>query len=390
MKKIYLQGYYGHNNLGDDYLFYSIMDNISSSKQQYLINVDTENTSFDGKLYQDIVDNYDNIKIKLSYTNGIIGKFKRIISVIKSNVYVIGGGIFPTESVKYLKYLNLVVKIGNLFNTMTCLYGIDIDNIENPKYQKEWKKLANKVSFIQTRNDKTAQKLRSIVKDKNKIISSVDLTHSFCTVEEKNTSKEEFLNKYQLKNDYMIWVPANPFSLEEMKEEKYQRRYELLVSQFRTLIERYKDKQHVFLPYFQNSDIKIINDIVKDLNIDYKIIDENTQIGDKRLLFKYASKAIVMRFHGVQFALFHSTPFVAISYSPKTSNILNELGLKDLYVEYGVRSNCNFKKEFDLSDDDINKLITALDNNVELEKVSKHLKDTATKNKDNLLKLLSK
>ena len=286
--------------------------------------------------------------------------------------------------------MNIVAIVGKLFHTKICLYGIDIDSIDDRKYQREWNKLANKVSFIQTRNDKTAEKLKSIVSDKNKIISSVDLTHSFYTIEEKKTSKEEYLNKYGLKNGYMVWVPANPFSSEEMMNEKYIKRYELLVNQFRYLIGRYKDCQHVFLPYFQNSDIKIINDIVKELDIDYKVIDVNIQIGDKRLLFKYASKAVVMRFHGVQFALFHSTPFVAISYSPKTSNILNELGLQDLYVEYGIRSSCNFKREFDLSDEDVKKLITQLDNNINLENVSKHLKDTALKNKTNLLNLLDK
>lgn len=92
MNKIYLQGYYGHNNLGDDYLLYSIMDNISSSSKESLITIDTENAIFDGKLYQDIVSQYSNIKIKFSKTNGIIGKFKRILSVMKSNVYIIGGG----------------------------------------------------------------------------------------------------------------------------------------------------------------------------------------------------------------------------------------------------------------------------------------------------------
>ena len=92
MNKIYLQGYYGHNNLGDDYLFYSIVDNISSSNHECLIMIDTENTKFDGKLYQDIVNQYNGIKIKFLRTNGIIGKFKRIISVMKSNVYIIGGG----------------------------------------------------------------------------------------------------------------------------------------------------------------------------------------------------------------------------------------------------------------------------------------------------------
>ena len=56
-----------------------------------------------------------------------------------------------------------------------------------------------------------------------------------------------------------------------------------------------------------------------------------------------------------------------------------------------VRSSCSFKKEFDLSKDDVNKLINQLENNnLNLERVSKNLKYTVSKNKENLLKLLSK
>lgn len=33
MKNIYLSGYYGQNNLGDDYIFYSILDQLGDLKQ---------------------------------------------------------------------------------------------------------------------------------------------------------------------------------------------------------------------------------------------------------------------------------------------------------------------------------------------------------------------
>ena len=84
MKKIYLQGYYGQNNLGDDYLFYSIIDQFGSSINDYYeINVDTENILFDEKQYLNLILNYNNVKLKVTFTNGKIGKIKRILSVIK-------------------------------------------------------------------------------------------------------------------------------------------------------------------------------------------------------------------------------------------------------------------------------------------------------------------
>lgn len=43
MTKIYLQGYCGHNNLGNNYLFCSIMNNILLTKNECFANVDTKN-----------------------------------------------------------------------------------------------------------------------------------------------------------------------------------------------------------------------------------------------------------------------------------------------------------------------------------------------------------
>lgn len=78
----------------------------------------------------------------------------------------------------------------------------------------------------------------------------------------------------------------------------------------------------------------MIRDIVNGTDINYKVIELESPIGEKRLLFKYAKQAVVMRFHGVQFALYYGTSFRAVSYSPKTTDSLNELGLNDRYVEF--------------------------------------------------------
>jgi len=123
-----------------------------------------------------------------------------------------------------------------------------------------------------------------------------------------------------------------PWNTNELQEPKILKRYNRLCAQFRHFILKYQKAQNVFLPFLKGVEIEKIMDIVRGTDINYKIVGLDFTLGEKLLLFKYARQAIVMRFHGVQFALFHRTPFLAISYFPKTSNILTELGLDGRYV----------------------------------------------------------
>lgn len=264
-------------------------------------------------------------------------------------------GIFPTEDVSVLKHLNMYISFAKLFGAKVCLYGIDIDSLDTTEYRSQWKRIFKSVDFIETRNATCAKQLKNIVGDSDLIISGVDITHAFYTEEEVH--QINLLRNYNLKQPYIIWAVAMPWSAEELQRTDIKQRYEKLCDQFRNLLESKNDAHHVFPPFFAGTDITMINDIVQGTNVDYTVINQECPIGEKRLFFKYAVEAVVMLFHGVQFALFYGTPFVAVSYSPKTTNVLKEFGLNGMYVEYGIRENSCFKKEFDISEKKWKKLI---------------------------------
>lgn len=219
-----------------------------------------------------------------------------------------------------------------------------------------------------------------------KITPGVDLTHSFYTDEEKNEDKATLYKKYGLTNDYMVWAIAMPWSEESLKEEHINKRYMRLCGQVQSLINKYSEYQHVFIPFYDGTDIVMIHDLIDRMEINSRVIPHDDSIGEKRLLFKFAKQAVVMRFHGVQFALFYGTPFIAISYSPKTTNIMDYLGLGDLYVEFGIHSSSGFMREFDIAGGDWEqweeKLGTRTD---EIKKASEKLKEIASEQKEMLL-----
>lgn len=270
------------------------------------------------------------------------------------------------------------------------MYGIDIDSLRKPEYTEQWKKAINFVDFIVARNSYCAESLRGISHKAERIISGVDLTHGFYTEEERTFKRENLLIRHNLDEKYMMWAVAMPWNKNELQNPEIKKRYDRLCSQFRHFLLDLKDLQHVFLPYFAGTDIDMINDIVCNTNIRYQIVDcSNCALGEKRLLFKFAEQAVVMRFHGVQFALFNGTPFIAISYSPKTTNILDELGLENQYVEYGIRDNSCFMREFDISNEDWNALEQKCGCSAEhIKDVSKELKIKAIMQKEYLLKWL--
>lgn len=390
MKKIYLTGYYGQNNLGDDYIFYSILDQLGDLKQEVELNVEIGNLNFDESVYNELVSKYRNVTIKYTYIDGLRGKINKVFSLVKASNWIVGGGgLFPTEDVAGLKHLNVYLRLASIFGTKICMYGIDIDSLRKPEYIEQWKKATSFVDFIVARNSYCAESLRGISHKAEKIIPGVDLTHGFYTEEERTFKRENLLMRHNLDEKYMMWAVAMPWNKNELQNPEIKKRYDRLCSQFRHLLLGLKDLQHVFLPYFSGTDIDMINDIVCNTDIHYQIIDCNCALGEKRLLFKYAEKAVVMRFHGVQFALFHGTPFIAISYSPKTTNILDELGLQNQYVEYGIRKESCFMREFDISDTDWEVIEQKCGYQRErIGAVSKELKKKANKQKDFLLQWL--
>ena len=142
-----------------------------------------------------------------------------------------------------------------------------------------------------------------------------------------------------------------PWSTEELEQEHYKKRYCKLIMQIVSTINK-SEIMPVFVPFYDENDNKLIKDIVKKLNRNYVICDQNYLVEEKRQVFLHAKKCFCMRYHSVLFALYNSKNFIAISYSPKTSELLKEYGLYDYCIEFGIRSTNFFYKEFDMEDEE--------------------------------------
>lgn len=369
-KRIFLQGYYGNNNLGDDYILCSILNTLNKIGDcKVCVKSEVEYDYFNNR--------FNNIDI---YYLAGKSKFYCFKLMLSSDYYIIGGGgLFPEERNSIALITLIRVLCARIAKTKVGFYGVEFNSFNKRISRFFWQKIFNLSDVVIVRNKENAEMIHRM--GVSKAYSGVDVTFSFDNdVEQTEKTKEKII----------IWALAAPWNRTVINGNmELEQRYEKLKSQLISVINDIKDYKHVFVPFFYKNDIEMIRDIEKWLTIDYQVIDDinNMLFDKKRQVFKSAKFAVCMRFHSVVFSLYSGIPFCAISYSPKTTNILSEYGLENSFVEYGITSSQFFYREFDLDFDKFKHLIDEQLSSTELARLGYLKKELRKKGKqqENLL-----
>lgn len=257
-----------------------------------------------------------------------------------------GGGLFPGENTRTLLIFLFRLLTGKLAGCRICMYGIEINPVKKLKNKCLWKIIVGLQDFVGTRNEDTAVFLRNLGYKRVKNFS--DVTFALKLECEQETSEKD--------EEYDIWSLAMPWTEEEMQTSHYVKRYEILCRQLAKLMEQ-SDRKVMLIPFFV-LDIRFINDVVSLANnqCKYEIVEIDRNVFEKRSLFINARRCLCMRFHSLLFAIYCCRPFVAISYSPKSSLLLKEFEMEEFMVKFGVRNSEFYYKEFDLNLDNLRKI----------------------------------
>lgn len=397
--KIVLEGCYGVKNLGDDYLLCSILQTLSKTKENLNISIicSGEETEEIVKLFPDIKIKVINQAIGKGLLHRAVRKIRTISAFVRCDMYIFGGGgLFPVD--KPIYYANLyrkLLKAKKLGTKKLSIYGIDICGIKDDESKNVWGKIVDITDYLNFRNRYSAELINACVEDKNATYAP-DISFSYVSEYEKNQRKlDDLLNVLGLeKEKYIVWVLAMPWTDEELKQENIKERYKKLVGQISKVCNRYSlsGYKNVFLPFYHDSDCKLIHDVQRHLEGQYLVLEEHQiLLGAKRALFKDARACVSMRFHGIAFSLYHGIPVGAISYAPKSSQIMSENGLGEYCTEFGIRAVSCFFREFDIDEEQLIKICdkAIVENYRELfEKVSVELRNAAADNESRLLALL--
>jgi len=317
-------------------------------------------------------------------------KYKKVVLTIReisnADFFIIGGGgLWPFESKKQLALQKLYFRAAKIFHCERLFFGIEINNLKSQWGKDYWRFFVNNSKAVIARNEDTVKMLSSITEgNQGKLFVSSDVTFAFETAEEmEGVINPQFIPQ----PGYLLMALAMPWTNAEMNDEHYKSRFQKFVDQIVNVIKKELDCEGkysslVFLPFYGGSDIHLINSIISKLDsYPVKVIDNDYPIGYKRMLFKYAKHVMAMRYHSVLFSLFNATPFTAISYSGKTSNLMIENGLSDHMVEFGIRSNQFFYKEFDLNKEKLEEALEKgydnADYHKQLQAISEQLKHQA-------------
>ncbi len=380
MNSVLLQGFYGEKNLGDDYILYSVLSTINKTNT---INVTVLANGTDK--YVNLVDRFPNLHITVIQQNKL-SKFQQMNLIKKHTHWIIGGGgLFPRESTKEASVFLVKLMFAKLCGTKVAIYGVEFNSFDNKLYRMIWRWNFSICDHVIVRNKTNAEMIKSI--GFSKVVAGSDVTFAFRTVCEKE-GRSDFLSSVQnSQKEYIVWALGMPWLKWEFESaeigERIIKRYTKLCTLLSSTINSYPQYTHILLPFYDNMDIKFVNDISRMLEVPFECCNENCkiQIDEKRYIFKNAKAAICMRFHSVLFSIFSETPFCAVSYSPKTSSVLTELGLDDKMVLFGVRDSQYFYKEFDIDErkfkELVKKTIVKGDRSIQASKRLKELAKTA-------------
>lgn len=350
MKRILLQGYYGVHNLGDDYILYSILNTLEGVKKCEVL------IYSQGDEYTNLLQKFSDNKYKICKSKQI--RFLEKLKDIKKSTHWIigGGGLFPRENlINSLCYL-VKVLYAKIYKVKIAIYGVEFNSFHKLFNIWIWKIIFKNVDLISVRNKNNAEMLKNI-KIKN-VHESSDVTFSLATQLELNGFDSRFI-KERIDGPYIIWALGMPWRKEELANPNVKNRYNKLCKMLINNINRFPHLEHVILPFFRDMDEDFANDICSRLEVKYTVFHDNDiyDIDEKRYIFQNAVMAVCMRFHSVIFSLYNAIPFCAISYSPKTSNVLEEVGMEDRMVTFGIRKEDFFYKEFDVDDRAFNTLL---------------------------------
>lgn len=383
--RVLIKGYYGHDNLGDDYILYSILNSLNTVGKFDVSIVSA------GNKYKNFFERFQNLRV-FEFCNEWRGFSKRI-ELVRCNLWIIGGGgLWPGEKSKNVYILLDEIRFAKKFGAKICIYGVDINSINEPENREAWKGILDEVDLFIVRNSKTKYLLDGL--KENNVIKSSDITFGLVTPDEKLSSRS-ILDKIGIKEkSYILWsIPM------EFVEGKKSKRYNTFVKTLQNLANKslFSNYVHVFLPFNYNKDLVLMKDIAAGINGQYIICDKSLglSIEDKRMLFKYARSGVFMRFHSVMFALYNCIPGVFISYSDKTSDVLTELDMESYFIEYGIKPDEDFCREFDLDEDKVISMANLIieDDNVfqeKLKKSSNYLKKQASSAKEKFELFLEK
>lgn len=320
MKKVFLFGYYGFDNLGDDLILKSIIEKFGENFEFNVLTYSYEKTE------------------KLVDANPISRSnfFSIIKNIKKSDIIASGGGSLlqdVTSSKSLYFYLGLLV-IGKLFRKKTIFLYNGIGPVHKKINRFMLKCVLKRIDKIYLRDNKSKEFLNQIgIKNNVYVVGDAVFLNDYPVNREfkyKNESKKVIISLRK-------WKKSDKNKIDEFVK---------LVNYL--VLKGYKIE---FLAFKTPDDVELLNKIKMNVNGDVNIISNDLEIDKLFNKIEEAHFLIGERLHSLILSAICETPFIGIKYDPKITGFVQMVNQ--------IISSETEKISFDLLVDSVN----AMENN---------------------------
>lgn len=332
MIKIFLWGYYGCNNIGDDILLSLLLKKILKEKDNVIITVVVKNKYKEFDYINNVNFITNSVPINNKYS-AIIGNIKFYLHHIKNSDFVIFGGgtsLFETEKTRYksllVKYIILLIN-NKLYRRPIYHIGVGVGKIETTIGKFCFKQIVRFSEFINLREKQSYEKVLSISKNKEKVSLGNDL--AYLHIYDKEPKNNNNINIGISLFQYYGYI-----SDDISKKELF---YNSCKKMLKDIIDL-NESIHIYLFSFQTGMGGYDQDFLQNLkdeiqNQKVHIISYSTDTDFFIKKLKTMDLCIGMRLHFLILSIIHKIPIIGLNYQPKIVYELTSLEISPFCIE---------------------------------------------------------
>ncbi len=388
MKKIVISASYSGTNLGDEAILESIIKNIYKINKGFKVIVLAWDRQAVSDFHKELFKKYD-IKVsqeiggrfQLKQPSNFFSILKSFFCIASSDFFIWGGGGIINDEGYYLSRYLLTLRIAQFFKKKTFVFAVGVKKIPDKKMLKIVKNCVEKASLVSVRDQKSKENLLSMgVNTDIKVVADP----AFLLVDNsKNTTSKDSYGQVNIGLNLRPWFDRIIHGLEE------RRKIDVAISNLAVVLLELK-KEINFKIYYFPFDLKKDKAVLKKIKklisqeIEINYIKQFKNLHEMKENFKKMDVFIGMRLHSIIFSIILNIPFYSISYTEKTSSLIELIDCRDNYVELEDLASIDF--DHNKLKDKIKNLIMNKEKNVNLSKNKKYIIQKAEKN-ISLLKL---
>lgn len=325
--KILISAFIGGNNLGDEAIFKSILENIDNDKRVITaLSVNKEKTQ---------AFNVDTLHARSIRDN--------INGIRDCDIILIGGGGIIQDQSSVLNFLyyafQLYIAKRNRKPVILCFVGVGPIKHGLSKWLMK-KLVAKNVDYAIVRDEKSEQELLKYGMDAKKVYQAHDPVINF------PFEVNELKNLYTEEKPYVVvalrrWFFTNPAlpvfltrRLNKLKlfRKKYDRYMNRLANDLDEYLDKYPHIKLVLVSLYNGEDDIVNRDLLALMKNKDRVITTEKNLDEMQYLSIVRNSLFIigMRLHSLILGSVLARPFVALRYSPKVDEFARKMNLDDL------------------------------------------------------------